>query len=207
MNSKLTPEELLFSFCSQSEYHTNLCRPFLQGDYVIATDARVILALPKDDCDTSNLIHLDKPDVSQYLNAECTDFIELEYERLLAEFNRLRSEYDKLDIRCCECGGRGQVEWEYESKDGETHFMLDDCPICHGEGIVEKENLYKKKEFCLRLEVKFWLPLPRLMCILNAMRTFDKRECMLLRQSNDYVPLYHIRENEFKLVVMPIILT
>lgn len=207
MENKMTPEDLLHSCCSKSEYRPNLQRPFLQGDYVIATDAHAILAIPKEECGTSNLAPLDKPDVMPYLNAECTEFMKLDYEHLLEKYNRLCEELKKLDFKCSECGGRGRVKWKYESKDGETHYMLDDCPICHGEGIVEKENLYNKKEFCLRLEVEFWLPLPRLWRILNAMRTFDKRECMLLRQAREHVPCYHIRENEFKLVIMPIIFT
>lgn len=69
MGNKMTRDELLASCCSKSEYRPNLQRPFLQGGYVIATDAHSILALPKEDEDTINYIPLAAPDVTPYLNA------------------------------------------------------------------------------------------------------------------------------------------
>jgi len=203
----MTPEDLLRSCCSKSEYRPNLQRPFLQGDYVIATDAHAILAIPKEECDASNLAPLDKPDVIPYLNAECAEFMELDFEHLNAEYKRLVNEYGKLDFKCKECGGDGKVDWEYNDKDWKTHNMRGECPICHGEGVVNPDSQYYKEEYCLRTEVEIGLPIPRIMFIVNAMRTFGKSKCMLLRQAREHAPCYHIREKEFKLAIMPIILT
>ena len=38
---------------------------------------------------------------------------------------------------CEECNGSGEVEWEYTDQDGEIHFHNGDCPVCHGDGMVE----------------------------------------------------------------------
>lgn len=207
MGNKMTPEDLLRSCCSKSEYRPNLQRPFLQGDYVIATDAHAILAIPKEECDTSNLATLDKPDIVPYLKEECTEFMELDFKRLNAEYERLVNEYGKLDFKCKECDGDGKVDWEYHDNDWNTHKMRGECPICHGEGVVSKDSQYYKEEYCICTEVEIGLPIPRLAFIVNTMRTFGKSKCMLLRQAREHVPCYHIRENEFKLVIMPIILT
>lgn len=207
MENKMTPEDLLRSCCSKSEYRPNLQRPFLQGDYVIATDAHAILAIPKEECDTSNLEPLNKPDVMPHLNAECTEYMELDFKRLNAEYERLVNEYGKLDFKCKECDGDGKVDWEYHDNDWNTHKMRGECPICHGEGVVSKDSQYYKEEYCICTEDEIGLPIPRLAFIVNTMRTFGKSKCMLLRQARYHVPCYHIREKEFKLVIMPIIFT
>lgn len=206
MGNKMTRDELLASCCSKSEYRPNLQRPFLQGGYVIATDAQSILALPKEDEDTINYIPLAAPDVTPYLNAYCEVFKELKLGELLSEFQRICDEYNKLDCRCSECNGEGKVDWEYTSKSMTTHLIKGECPVCHGEGFVELENYYNRKEYCMMTEGNFGLSIPRVRAIVNTMITFGKDRCMLLRQKVNTVPLYFITEKEFRLVVMPIII-
>lgn len=38
---------------------------------------------------------------------------------------------------CEECGGSGDVEWEYTDLDGKRHFHDNDCPVCNGDGMFE----------------------------------------------------------------------
>ena len=38
---------------------------------------------------------------------------------------------------CEECGGSGEVEWEYTDLDGKSHFHDNDCPVCNGDGMFE----------------------------------------------------------------------
>ncbi len=48
---------------------------------------------------------------------------------------------------CEECGGSGEVEWEYTDLDGESHFHDDDCPVCNGDGTTE--GVFKNTGFMI----------------------------------------------------------
>lgn len=51
---------------------------------------------------------------------------------------------------CEECGGSGEVEWEYTDLDGESHFHDDDCPVCNGDGTTE--GVFKNTGFMMPTE-------------------------------------------------------
>ena len=37
---------------------------------------------------------------------------------------------------CKECGGTGEVEWEYTDDNLHTHYQDFDCPVCGGSGVI-----------------------------------------------------------------------
>lgn len=43
-------------------------------------------------------------------------------------------------IKCEECGGTGEVEWEYYDSSGELHKVDFECPICCGSGMEEERR-------------------------------------------------------------------
>lgn len=54
---------------------------------------------------------------------------------------------------CEECGGSGEVEWEYTDLDGESHFHDDDCPVCNGDGTTE--GVFKNTGFMIPTDNSF----------------------------------------------------
>ena len=54
---------------------------------------------------------------------------------------------------CEECGGSGEVEWEYTALDGEIHFHDDDCPVCNGDGTTE--DVFKSTGFMVPTDNSF----------------------------------------------------
>ena len=42
------------------------------------------------------------------------------------------------EIKCRSCDGVGEVEWEYYF-DKETHYDYFECPVCSGDGLMQKE--------------------------------------------------------------------
>lgn len=201
-------DRLLISCCSTDEQLGYLRRPFIQGGWTAATDAHAILAVPAKGTDYLNYAETDKPDISKYMDAECEEFMEIDRRRLVLKFNRLRHEYKKLDFECPECDGGGRVKWQYRTKNecAKTYQMEGECPVCHGEGGVNVGRYYNRKEYCILTEPGYGLSIPRLRNIADTMRVFEKDKCMLLRQAREHVPCYHIREKEFRLVLMPVMI-
>jgi len=206
MENKMTRDELLCSVCNKNEYRENLRNPFIQGGWTVATDAHVILAVSEEESDFIGYSYIDKPDVLSLINAKCSDFKELVYDDLLIEYLNLEGGFDYAACRCTECNGGCQVDYEYRTKRGNIYHTKGECPVCHGEGIVDLDYEYSKKEHCLEIEPDFGLSIPRIKIILDTMRFFGKSRCMMLKDNRDYGTCYHIREKEFRLVVMPIII-
>lgn len=59
-------------------------------------------------------------------------------------------------IECDECNGYGEVRWEYSTY-GDTYYRDFECPICNGEGYIEKgiETPTGKKCINKNMVVKF----------------------------------------------------
>lgn len=43
---------------------------------------------------------------------------------------------EKYEENCKECGGTGEVEWEYTDDNLHTHYRGFDCPVCGGSGVI-----------------------------------------------------------------------
>nr|DAO41741.1 MAG TPA: DnaJ-like protein [Crassvirales sp.] len=43
---------------------------------------------------------------------------------------------DENEEDCKECGGTGEVEWEYTDDNLHTHYHSFDCPVCGGSGVI-----------------------------------------------------------------------
>lgn len=43
---------------------------------------------------------------------------------------------DENEGDCKECGGFGEVEWEYTDDNLHTHYHSFDCPVCGGSGVI-----------------------------------------------------------------------
>lgn len=54
---------------------------------------------------------------------------------------------EEHEEECKECGGTGEVEWEYRDDNLHTHYHDFDCPMCGGDGrIIHKKETYTGKK-------------------------------------------------------------
>ncbi|EFA42979.1 hypothetical protein HMPREF0645_2615 [Hallella bergensis DSM 17361] len=58
---------------------------------------------------------------------------------------------------CKECGGTGEVEWEYTDDNLHTHYHDFDCPMCGGDGVIthKKETYTGRKVHDEKAVIKF----------------------------------------------------
>lgn len=139
--NKLSPiqwRRLLCEFAADNELRPALSLPFEQGEYIFSTDTHVIIRVNKSLVDKGDYDYSPKrkvPDASAVFPAHAPSF-SISSEELGKAFAKLGIDPDDTTVKCPECGGSGEVDWEYTDHDGDTHIMVADCPCCDGDAYI-----------------------------------------------------------------------
>lgn len=142
-NYKIKNEtELLEMFTAGDGVRAFTYVPFLHPVYneVWATDGRVIIRISPDRLNkryepVKGCEKLKLPEVLKPCHLSCT------YKAIRQALDAcpLVDEVvtDENDVDCKECGGTGEVEWEYTDDNLHTHYRDFDCPVCGGSGVIK----------------------------------------------------------------------
>lgn len=136
--SKPLLSDVFSLFLSKDKLRPVLQNPFKNNGKVVATDAYTLIYVNENDCDFefTNEYEENAPNVdavipviniSEKINVLKSDF----------DAFKIYDEYKNVgeDIKCSECEGEGEVEWEYE-----RWTKTFDCPKCDGEGLEYKSR-------------------------------------------------------------------
>lgn len=134
-----TPEfneaRLLGLFLNPDHYREQIREPFLSDGYVCATETHRLIMIKPTLCKGEykpNKLH-----VLETIPPNNID-ITITFAALKRAIKSISSEPEFVTIRpavvCNECGGDGEVEWEYTDSDRRTHHRYYVCPICKGTG-------------------------------------------------------------------------
>lgn len=128
---------LLNLFTSSDNHRPVMMFPNLSNGIVYASDSHALITIPENELSLKYSTNEMYPNADKILD----DFSKKELKsiwvntsKLGHELTKARIEVDKDSIKCKECKGSGTVEFEYEDKKGESHYIDGDCPICDGEG-------------------------------------------------------------------------
>ena len=133
---------LLYKFTSDEDFRPGLQTPFEQNGHVCATETHVILRVDKNLIPKSNDDYTPKyrvPTVAKVMPTPNPTFT-ISLKEIQSCLVALGLNYDSLSKQCPECGGRGDVDWYYTDRDGDTHTKMDDCPYCEGSGDIHNGN-------------------------------------------------------------------
>lgn len=142
-NNKIKNEtELLEMFTAEDGVRAFTYVPFLHPVYneVWATDGRVIIRISPDRLNkryepVKRCEELKLPKVLKSRHLSCT------YKAIRQALDEcsLVDEIvtDENEVDCKECGGTGEVEWEYTDDNLHTHYQDFDCPVCGGSGVIK----------------------------------------------------------------------
>lgn len=133
--------ELLSMFCDEKELRPLLRAPFLNTKYneVWATDGYILIRI-KPEILAGKYPKGRLPMPKLEYPCEKTIFVEELNKALEA-----RHKFDKIFmagdmVECEECGGSGDLIYEYTDRCGNTHKRIYDCPFCDGAGEIEYEK-------------------------------------------------------------------
>lgn len=207
--SKEEVNQILEEFTSNDEYRDWMNSPVLINDICIATDAHILLIVPKQYCSITNNLPEEKHlNVLNIIPPEKNTIkeINVDYLSVLMDKIPLVDEYinAETDQSCKTCDGDGNVEWVFEDYD-----KYDDCPVCYGEGTITKEELvktgYKVKDFSKFTNINgsiFNTEYVYKMCELAKKINAEKIKLVFSEKPNR-ASLFKI--NDFKVLLMPVV--
>lgn len=120
-----------------------MTKPFYVKDLAVATDAHTMIWIDKNLVD--GLEQCDRPNpsvVTDLMPKEINENFTIDVEKIKEAISKIKlvDDFDIVgeSVKCSECDGDGEVEWEYENwtKDFE-------CPKCDGEGYESSETQVK----------------------------------------------------------------
>jgi hypothetical protein len=126
--------EILNSIPSESEFRDWMKTPFKTEYGNCATDGKIMVLTPL----------FDEPMIDRTNNIKPIFPVEpnCSIQILVSELKEGLSKvplidcFDNEENECSECGGEGEVDFEYSCK-GKTHTVSGECPMCEGSGTVE----------------------------------------------------------------------
>jgi hypothetical protein len=129
--------ELFKIFCGDDEIRPAMLLPFEWSGKIYATDGHKLIR-----CDKS-FIEFELTNPHKPLNCEavmpkenCNRIVKTKFE----DFDIFKTEDELVksgkDIKCIECNGEGEVEWEYK-----YNTKMDECPECDGSGFSSESRL------------------------------------------------------------------
>lgn len=133
-------QSLLYKFTADEDFRPGIQKPFMQGGYICATNAYIVLRVNRKLIPPSNDDYVPKgyvPNVTAVMpNPNPTPTFTITIKAIRECLVALGLNYDILTKNCPECDGSGDVDWYYTDRDGDTHTMVDKCPCCDGMGEV-----------------------------------------------------------------------
>ncbi|MCM1301354.1 MAG: hypothetical protein NC226_06500 [Bacteroides cellulosilyticus] len=144
MKYQFNEQELLSLFYKEDDdLRPYMAAPYLKNGYVCATEAHILIRIKAEtlhgEYKETERCNIDWP------ADNCNFTISLqEIETMLSNIPQVEEEVKVgEDIKCMECDGEGEVEWEYQDKSGHYHYEDHECPICEGSGF-DSESRYVK---------------------------------------------------------------
>ena len=138
---------LLNLYTSSDDIRPLLMFPNLSNGIVYATDSNGLISIPESELSLKYNTNEKYPNAQKVIDdllAKSLSSYKVKVSDLAKELTKARLKVDKDSIKCKECNGSGNVEFEYEDKTGSMHYIDGDCPICDGKGSSEKESRFAR---------------------------------------------------------------
>jgi hypothetical protein len=133
---------LLELFLSHEDFRESIRTPFVQGEFVLATDAYSIIMFNKSQTNVTEFEKNTKhPNALAVIPAgeNINESIKLSDLQLMLSKskNAVSKKYKIKEKVCPDCGGIGDVMFEYIDFIGKIHEQEGECPTCEGKGKAE----------------------------------------------------------------------
>lgn len=149
-------QELLELFCDPDSNREHCKNPYCEKSTktVYATDGYVAI-LVSPNVTSLSYEEIEFPIIGSLIKGAVKGHFTLESLKKVLEFFKVEEERFIIEEgrKCEECEGSGDVEWEYTDQDGEIHFLDSDCPVCHGDGMLEE--VFKSTGFMVPTDNSF----------------------------------------------------
>lgn len=144
MKYQFNEQELLSLFYDKgNDMRPYLTAPYLKNGYVCATEAHILIRI-KAETLNGKYKEIEKGNID-WPTDNCNFIVSLQdIEKALSNIPQVEEEEQiGKDIDCEECDGEGEVEWEYQNKNGRYYHEEHTCPVCLGSGYSARAKYQK----------------------------------------------------------------
>lgn len=178
------------------EYREYFKKPFVYGEWIVATDAYSLIRVKKqgNNADYSPLtkqIDIDHCFPSKTCN--CLVNIEQLQEKLK---RKKYTDWGDLLTVCKECGGVGKVWYTYTDRLGYDYKITGVCPICDGESLAERTGVVKIADAIVKPKY--------LLLLCELAKATDGRVLLLNRGGAERQRLYFQIGEDMEMVIMQV---
>lgn len=130
--------QILRFFVGNDEMRPAMMSPFIQDDFVIATDAHAVICFKKSLLGKTEIEPNEKaPNALSIIPTEENMSVECDTTEMRKQISKSRKvadeTYEVEEANCPDCDGNGFVDYEFEDYKRKTHKIEDTCPTCENE--------------------------------------------------------------------------
>lgn len=126
-----------------SEFHECFKKPFIYGEWIVATDGYSLIRVKKQGNNGGYSPLTKQIDIDHcFPSKTCNCLVDIEQLQEKLKSKNYTYWGDLLTV-CEECGGVGRVRFTYTDKLGNDHTIPEVCPICGGYSLAERKGVVK----------------------------------------------------------------
>lgn len=203
MEKNIIYDFILPFFCADDELRPHMKQISLEGDLVAASNGHVAIMLPAKACEKEYTAIENYPNITKLYEEKAiarTHSVTIKTEDLIKMLTLTKWIRSSKKVKCEECEGSGEVNWEYKSWEKD-----DDCPSCYGDGHVGKEPiefgiLHTDGKFSISIaDVSFSADYLHIIAISASMLRVDKIQ---LDFSTNGTTIFHLGEARILLMAL-----
>lgn len=196
MNCNFDEKKLFGLFVADNNvFRPILNNPYRRDGYIYASDGQRLIRI-KEDIVSGNYEVTDKMKLAIPTDNCDYTITDKDIEKVLSEIPKVE-EMEEKEVKCSECDGTGEVDWEYRDKNGKDYEGCFECPVCDGTGYVYSEVATGKMIHDPTATVKVGkssIYYIHLKALLDAMRVIGVTEARLVCQEG-IINHFRIDEN------------
>lgn len=179
-----------------SEFREYFKKPFVYGEWIVATDEYALIRVKKQGNDGGYSPLTKQIDIDySFPSKTCKCLVDIEQLQEKLKSKKYTDWGDLLTV-CEECGGVGEVRCTYTDRLGKDYQISGVCPICGGDSLTERTGVVKIADAIVKPKY--------LLLLCELAKATDGRVLLLNRGDAERQRLYIQIGEDIEMVIMQV---
>lgn len=178
-----------------SEFHECFKKPFVYGEWIVATDGYSLIRVKKQGNNGGYSPLTKQIDIDHcFPSKTCNCLVDIEQlqEKLKS---KKYTDWGNLLTVCEECKGDGKVWYTYTDRLGNDYKITGVCPICDGESLAERTGVVKIADAIVK---------PKYLLLLCELAKATDGRVLLLNGGTEQQRLYFQIGEDMEMIIMQV---
>lgn len=178
-----------------SEFRECFKKPFIYGEWIVATDGYSLIRVKKQGNDGGYSPLTMQIDIDHcFPSKTCNCLVDIEQLQEKLKSKKYGAWGDFLTV-CEECGGVGKVRCTYTDRLGKDYQISEVCPICGGDSLTERKGVVKIADAIVK---------PKYLLLLCELAKATGGRVLLLNRGAERQHLYFQISEDIEMVIMQV---